>query len=321
MRDTNLLLRDIAVQIGYNDEFYFSRKFKKEVGVSPSAYGKLSRKQISTFSVAVTGNLVALGIIPVAAPVNAKWSPYYYHFYQEEITTHLTIFDFDSAENYRKLSLAKPDLHIFQEEPSVQMMNWLEQDGIEMICLNEDDWKDQLRALADVVDRQSECENFILTYERKAMQASRDIKQIVKDDLFTVLRLCGNQLYLYSNRGIRDVIHRDLKLHVVEAQRQTCNAPLSIEQLLAINPDHLFIIICPDMTTRNYWLSLQYHEDWKKLNAVKNGHVYILPSNPWFEYSAIAVHRIVDELLLMLTGKNPNPFPVSGHGILPYTEL
>ncbi|WP_454193324.1 helix-turn-helix domain-containing protein [Paenibacillus sp. Marseille-Q7038] len=38
MMDPELKLREIAHLVGYPDEFYFSRKFKKMMGVSPSAY-------------------------------------------------------------------------------------------------------------------------------------------------------------------------------------------------------------------------------------------------------------------------------------------
>lgn len=31
LRDTDLLLRDIASKVGYSDEFYFSRKFKRRL--------------------------------------------------------------------------------------------------------------------------------------------------------------------------------------------------------------------------------------------------------------------------------------------------
>ncbi|HAU34649.1 MAG TPA: Fe3+-hydroxamate ABC transporter substrate-binding protein, partial [Lysinibacillus sp.] len=64
-----------------------------------------------------------------------------------------------------------------------------------------------------------------------------------------------------------------------------------------------------------------YLDRWKELQAVKNGHVYVLPSNPWFEYSAIAINRMLDEMLLMFTGKNPNSFPVPVHGIVSDSEL
>ena len=38
MMDPELKLREVAHLVGYSDEFYFSRKFKKMMGTSPSAY-------------------------------------------------------------------------------------------------------------------------------------------------------------------------------------------------------------------------------------------------------------------------------------------
>lgn len=42
----NKTLREIASEVGYKDEFYFSRRFKQEVGVSPSLFMKSRRKNI-----------------------------------------------------------------------------------------------------------------------------------------------------------------------------------------------------------------------------------------------------------------------------------
>ncbi|GLC88908.1 AraC family transcriptional regulator [Lysinibacillus piscis] len=321
LRDSDLLLRDIAREVGYSDEFYFSRKFKKEVGVSPSVYSKAARQRISTFSVATMGNLLALGILPVAAPMNAKWSPYYYNHYHEHIHAHLTIFDTESEDNFRKLASVKPDIHIFQEEPSLIMVDWLESIGVKPIYIQTNNWQTQLMEIASAINRQNIGTQFIHDYKQKALQAKQAIQQVAKQDVFAVLRLCEDQLFCYCNQGIQDVLFTDLQLQPIDTQRQTCNEPMTLEELLAINPDRLLLIICPDASTRNYWLALQYVDSWKKLQAVKNGHVYVLPSNPWFEYSAIAINRMLDETLLMLTGKNPNPFPVSVHGILSNASL
>lgn len=321
LRDTDLLLREIAREVGYSDEFYFSRKFKKEVGVSPSAFSKLARRRISTFSVSTIGNLLALGIIPVAAPLNAKWSPYYYNHYQDKIQVHVNIFDAESEDNFRKLTSAKPDIHIFQEEPSLSMLGWLQTFGIKSVYIEAKDWRTQLREIAVAVKRQSVCEYFIQSYEQKVLEAKQEIKRVTKEDSFAVLRLCGDQLFLYCNKGIQDVLFTDLQLSPIDGQQQTCNELITLDQLVDINPDRLLFIVCPDSQTRNYWLTLQYLDRWKELQAVKNGHVYVLPSNPWFEYSAIAINRMLDEMLLMLTGKNPNSFPVPVHGIVSDSEL
>ena len=40
LTETNMRINYIADNIGYDDPFYFSRIFKKHIGVSPSAYRK-----------------------------------------------------------------------------------------------------------------------------------------------------------------------------------------------------------------------------------------------------------------------------------------
>ncbi|MDQ0176589.1 AraC family transcriptional regulator [Bacillus chungangensis] len=321
LRDSDLFLRDIARKVGYNDEFYFSRKFKKEVGVSPSAYSKNSRKRISVFSVSAIGHLLALGIVPVAAPLNPKWSPYYYYYYHYRIKVHLDISNSETEENFKKLLSAKPDVLFVQDIPSVNIIKRLKMSGIDIIPIEAKDWKAQLRELASALEKQTRCENWIHTYETKAAQARESIREYVGNDVFAVLRLSGNKIYLYSNLGIRDVIYNDLQLNLIHPERVPCNEQISFEQLSDLNPDRLLLLVCPDTETRNYWLSLQYLSQWKKLKAVKNEHLYLIPADPWFDYSCIGMNRILDEMLLMLTGKNPNPFPAPVHGVLPDIDL
>lgn len=43
LKDTNLSVESVAVSVGYSDQFHFSKEFKKNVGLSPSAY----RKEVS----------------------------------------------------------------------------------------------------------------------------------------------------------------------------------------------------------------------------------------------------------------------------------
>lgn len=165
----------------------------------------MARKRISTFSVSTTGNLLALGILPVAAPLDAKWSPYYYNHYHEKIPVHVNIFDAESEDNFKKLASAKPDIHIFQEEPSLSMLDWLQTIGIENVYIQAKDWRTQLREIAIAVKKQSVGEHFIQSYEQKVLEAKQEIKRATKEDSFAVLRLCSDQLFLYCNKGIQDV--------------------------------------------------------------------------------------------------------------------
>lgn len=322
LRESDLILREIARKVGYSDEFYFSRKFKKAVGVSPSAYSREQRRKIAVASSSAIGNLLPLGLLPVAAPLDPKWSPYYYHYYRSGIKVHLDMTELALKEdNFRKLLSAKPDVLLVQDELPEPMRRKLDAAGIECLRVEAGDWRGQLRETAAAFGKESLGEDWISGYDAKAAGAKESVRRIIGDDLVLTLRLSGTRLYLYSNRGIRDVLYRDLALRTAGCLKELGNDPVSLDELLGIDPDRVLLFICPDANTRMFWLSLQYDAKWKRLRAVKNGNVAPIPSNPWFEYSAVAVARMLEETLLMLTGKSPIPSPVSVHGILPGIHL
>ncbi|WP_161605080.1 helix-turn-helix domain-containing protein [Brevibacillus massiliensis] len=113
MLRSNRLMRDIAHEVGYRDEFYFSRKFKKEFGLPPSAYMKKRQHKVAVYgSAALIGYLLPLHVIPYAAPLHPKWSGYYYDQLGTEIPVQLNAYrqNYHKAENLDKLSEARPEL-------------------------------------------------------------------------------------------------------------------------------------------------------------------------------------------------------------------
>ncbi|TYP74698.1 helix-turn-helix domain-containing protein [Paenibacillus methanolicus] len=322
IRETDLYMREVARSVGYSDEYYFSRKFKKEVGVSPSVFGRSARQRIAALSASSIGYLLPLGIVPVAAPLDPKWSPYYHYYYQSEIRVHLEAPDSGKdADNIKSLMAAKPDAVLIQESCEAAMEEWLASSAIELIRIDAEDWRGRLWQTAKALGRSASADRWIRAYESNAAQAKQSIREAVGADRFLTLRLSGDQLYMYVNRGIRDVIYRDLELAAIPRLSEVYNEPLSVLELAAIDPDRLMLLVCPDAGTRMQWLSLQHDERWRSLKAVKNRFVYQLPSNPWFEYSPVAVSRMLEETVLLLTGKNPTLAPVPVHGRPEGSEL
>ncbi|SDC27680.1 ABC-type Fe3+-hydroxamate transport system, substrate-binding protein [Paenibacillus sp. UNCCL117] len=60
-------LRDIAVRVGFQDEFYYSRRFKKLTGISPNQFKAQGAKPPRMVCIQYLGELLSLGIRPVAA--------------------------------------------------------------------------------------------------------------------------------------------------------------------------------------------------------------------------------------------------------------
>ncbi|MNW39064.1 HTH-type transcriptional activator Btr [compost metagenome] len=318
LQESEEKLRDIALMVGYKDEFYFSRKFKKEVGVSPSEYIKNSRRRVAATSPAIIGYLLTLGIVPAAAPLDSKWTAYYYNAYRTEVRIPLKLSDpytdVKFEENLVKLTQARPDAIIGTDQLSPPEREKLMEIAPSCFVSGENGaWRDQLRVIAQFLSREEQAEKWIRQYEQRAKTARLQITEVLHGDKIMVLRIYGDGIYFYWNRGFEDVMHHDLMIepqYMSEHRRKK----ITMEELANLDPDRILIMICPEASSRAYWLGLMHSQAWNQLRAVMNRYVYTIQSDPWVEYSSVAIARMLDEALLLFTGNCPNAFQDSIHG-------
>lgn len=311
-------LRDIAQRVGYKDEFYFSRIFKKKVGISPSEYARNSRQLIAACSSSIIGQLVALNVIPAAAPLDAKWTPFYYNAYNSEIKSRLKLTnpypDSRFEENIEQLFRAKPDAIIGMDHLGQEEIAKLEPIAPTLIVPSHAGWRKQLETIATFLNKEEQAQSWIEQYERKVVHARSRMQQVVGNERVAALRIYGQSLYIYGNRGLEEVLYQDLQLQEACGLNTMRNQQITLDDLLQINPDRILIAVCPEATSRRYWLALLHSAKWHTLRAVAQGSVYMISSDPWFEYSALAVTRMLDEALLLFTGDSPNGVLDKSHG-------
>lgn len=310
-------LRDIALKVGYSDEYYFSRKFKKEVGISPSDYARNTKKRIATYSSNMIGQLLALGVMPVAAPIDPKWTAYYYNAYRTEIPSHLKLTDpytsWRMEANVEKLVHVRPDAIIGSDQISEQDEAKLAE--IAPCCVVPklpSDWRTQLRTIAAFLEREEQAEHWINGYHQRVQEAREHLQREVGQEKVLVLRVYGQYFYLYSNPGIQEVFHHALQLDMMVDIN--ANVPITLEQIASINPDRMLVMVCPEAASRATWLSLQHSPIWRQLRAAQHYQIHLIAGDPWFDYSAIGVMRMLSEALLMFTGYCPNGYLDTVHG-------
>lgn len=312
--ETDYRMREIAHKVGYSDEFYFSRKFKKEVGVSPSDFVKKRKIRVAACSPSVIGHLLALKIIPLSAPLNSKWTPYYYYAYRTKIEVCLEYDGLQEAD-WRQWVRSRPDAIIGNEHLSEEARQKLEDAAPALFLpVRSMNWRDQLHQIALFLRREEQYKAWIQSFEQKLQFARKQLAPVLGMDSFVVLRLCGEVLYMYCNQGMQDLLFCDLQLTPAYVEETVYNKELTLEQLDQLDPDRILILVCPESVSRAYWLSLQHNNAWRRLKAVLRGHVYSIHSDPWCEYSAMAVNRMLDEILLFFTGYNPNRVMEKFHG-------
>lgn len=299
MQQEGVRLKDVAYQVGYNDEFYFSRMFKKTVGVSPTAYLRNRRHKVAAYSATVLGQLLALKVIPYAAPLHPKWTSYYYTKIRHDISQHLSGYRFneDWEANIDILKQAQMDCII-----STDQLQPLEKDclmqlaNVHIVPLYEQGWRDQLLAIADIVNAQDEAQLWLERYTRKLQLVRERLHEVLQDETILIVSLINERFYLFPSIGMRDVF-KDLELQAPEGAAEYSGNPcISLEELTALKADHILLNIRQESLTLSYWEHLQATEAWQDVKAVRRGRVYHISSDPWREYSAHAIERMVQEV-------------------------
>ncbi|MFC3767858.1 ABC transporter substrate-binding protein [Paenibacillus sp. GCM10012303] len=306
-------LRDIAHQVGYSDEFYFSRKFKQAAGVSPSAYMKKRRRKIAAYTSAILGHLLALGIVPYAAPMHPKWTASYHKKYRSDIPVHLSAYRFnhDWEANVEALAHARPDLilcHADYLRPD-ELLKLEAIAPVHSLTQPAADWRQQLRTIAGWLDATAEAERWLGEYERKLAAARELLKREIQDDTVLVLSIHKNTCLLCPRRGMREVLYGDLRLNAPGGfDEAVCGRTVSFSELADIDAGRILVNVCQETESLAFWQSLQANPLWKDLRAVRRNYVHPISSDPWREYSASAAERMVDDMIRHVYGDHPVHF-------------
>ncbi|WP_110932910.1 AraC family transcriptional regulator [Paenibacillus bouchesdurhonensis] len=311
MLQSEARLKEVAVQVGYSDEFYFSRKFKKEVGVAPSVYIKNRRRKIVAYTPSILGQLLALNMTPYAAPLHPKWTAYYYRKHRASIPLHLSAYRFnrDWPANIEALRHSSPDV-IICDDGHLQQAERKELEAIAPVftisC--QDDWREQFKMTAEFLNASQEADVWLNNYERKAARARERISRELGGDALLLISIHKRRCYVSPLRGMREVLYEDLQLNMVPRRVELCGyeQAVSTEQLAGLEADRILLNVCQEPESLGYWKSLQMSRPWQDLKAVRKNNVYMISSDPWREYSAYACLRMIDDLLLHIHGNRPN---------------
>ena len=305
MASTDLRLRDIAHQVGYQDEFYFSRKFKKIVGVSPSVYMNSRRRKIAAYHIGVTGHLLALNMTPYAAPLHPKWTAYYYRMYGKDIPVHLSAYrlDVEWESKIQALQEHQPDLIISYDHLRPEERKRLEEIApVQYIAASENSWRLQLQTLAGQIGGEQDAEAWLASYDLKVQQAKVLVKQELGTDTAVVVRLLKQQFTRYSSPSMAEVFYGDLGVRPAYSSPQGAvyNEPISLEQLSAMKVDCIFLMVCQESETLSVWEDVQKTSLWQNIKAVQNNRLYIITADPWLENSPVSNERMVNDMMNLL---------------------
>lgn len=298
MANSELKLREVAQQVGYNDEFYFSRRFKQETGVTPSAYIKSRSRRIAAYCTTSIGYLLALGVVPYAAPLHPKWTGYYHSRYAADIPVHLDGYKLgaDRQGNLDRLEKSRPEYIVCSSLVSDEEKTRLERIA-PVICIKpEEDWRTALRQTAKALGENEAAERWLESYREAAATIGGSISQRRRGERTLLIRFWRGGFYSAGSSSAACVLREDLGINLLPLPaRYEGEHDMNLAMLDSFRADRILLMVCQEGQTLPAWEAVRHSPEWAELPAVRAGRLHILPSDPWRECSPSAHKRVLRE--------------------------
>lgn len=170
-----------------------------------------------------------------------------------------------------------------------------------MIELAQIDWKEDIKAIAKIMQKEDVANEWLRNYEAKALAVGQEAKAKYGEDVtYFPLLASGGQLFVFDSAGIGSVLFDDMGLKKpanLPAQTDISLPVISYEGLAQIDADYMVVV-----GTESDMQTLRNHTVYQNLRAVQNGKVMELPSSPYFNmgYSCIGRLLFLDEVMSVL---------------------
>ena len=275
--EEDVSIREIANAVGYPDMYYFSRTFKKMVGIPPTRYRQLLRRKIVVLSPPLFEDFLALGV-----PRNML-IPFWTKEHQKKIYRAQDAFGME----LQMLKKEKPELIVGIDEKNELLDQLAEIAPTHLIKYKPFSWREHLRQLADILQVKEIAEYWLYYYEQKtAAFRERIHRQLGNETVLVALvhdekiRVCGA-----NRRKIGQFLYSDLKL----------NAPMGTEQFSFADFDNLIEL---NKFKADHILLLGEQPVGKESFEQILGQVHHSSINPWLHNSAIGHEKSIEEALI-----------------------
>ncbi|MGC5771715.1 AraC family transcriptional regulator [Paenibacillus pabuli] len=292
-------LHDIAQNVGFNNEYYFGRRFKQYTGVSPGLYRRHHRQEARVFAPYLEDFVLALGIKPILQTSHCSWGRQQYLGLEDVPEFDVTQLDARFNEtNIPEFIMLNNGYQRWNLERFEQVAPtfYMEHQG--------EEWRSILKSTADVLGKVNRVQNVIDAYEDKAVEAKGQLARYMRGQTVAFLRISATEITLYGNQYgyVGPVLYQDLGLtphfRVQQWANQSRRISIGLEQLCQLEADHLFITFdTMDSAHPGEERKLLERDEWKRLPAVKSGHVYEVDFMTWMNYGVISHGKKIDDIL------------------------
>ncbi|WP_042160865.1 AraC family transcriptional regulator [Paenibacillus gorillae] len=309
LHSDGLNVKETAQKVGFTDEYYFSRRFKQRVGVSPAAYVQIRKSAMRTISLTYTGQLLAVGLKPLGA--------FRQHLANQSVDPlKMGIADVGDFYHMNLESIASlsPDLIVTaQDVPRFEQyhMQLKRIAPIAVIPWEQYDVFGHLRHVAGIVDKEKEAEKWISLHFEQAEQAREAVLPYVgKEESVSLFRISGETIGLWGGREFGHVLYQTLGLkppatvsQLMDEQKNFNPINLRLEEMKHFAGDIMFISVPEDSVSLAYLERLMTEPAWKELKAVRTGNICRISDTLWKFYEPRAITEQLKQAVNLLRSR------------------
>ncbi len=279
-----LKMLEIAKEVGYQDAYYFSRVFKKVVGISPHKYQKSLKRKIVVLTPAFVGHLLALGVPREYIVLMLDKEKQQKQMHKWGIYANLF-----QLEQLRK---EKPHIIIGTDKDILNYDNLAEIAPTWLIPYKKKKWREQFIQLAAIIHVKEVALSWLQFYDLKAVSAGDRIREQISNNSILVARIFNDGIRIFGQRRrkVGDLLYRDLKLKAPTSTSDFHFKDVShLEDLNYFNADN--ILLLDDKNSHR-----------TEITSLK-GNVYRAQVSPWLNYSALGQEQGLDEAIKIFAHK------------------
>lgn len=174
-----------------------------------------------------------------------------------------------------------------------------------MIKLEALDWKEDVKSLAKVLNKEEAANTWLDNYNQKSKKAGELIKETFgAETTYLSFLASGGQFYVFDGAGFGSILYNDMELRkpIGMPEQNDISLPVvTYEGLAAIDADYIFVL-----ATDEDLKVLEENPIWNSLTPVKEGKVVRLGASPYFTqgYSSIGRELLLEEIVEMLNETN-----------------
>lgn len=249
--------------------------------------------RIASVSIHLTNHLLALGITPVGSVIGGDVKDFLPHVADRlKNTKKLGVVTDPDMEALLEL---KPDvIYVDQQYAGKDLSKYEKIAPTHSFNLDEGTWRDQLKEISKLVNREAQADSFIKDYEAQTERVKKLINGKIGDGTVMAVRVTAKELRVMGmKRPVGPILYSDLGLKPAKGVEKINKAfdVISQEVLPDFDADAIFMIVNKDGDAEKIFKQLQDNPVWQGLKAVKQNHVYVLEGQPWLDYSSLG-HKI-----------------------------